>query len=363
MSRLVSALTTGDHPRLRPRTIRMYAARLPPALSANSDTTQQYLYMQASAQSAPSAQPPPPRPLDSLGTDARISARALLQNDMGLDCSAYAVTQQYERKQFMRYSAPYIPYGFQARLWSKLYVIAFFRRRSLAAVAAEPGHRRLPTPTSLVPGGHTPASAATRSPRRATNFFACAGRSSSSTAALLFLPSCYYVPPRPVSSYCQATHACSPGRAAAKDHQADRQPNNNDDGGGLFRRHAGGGPTPPGGGADARTEDVPASHCIRQQGAHVRAAAPAAGHHRCPSESFISSISLPTHTICNQRSLSPACGSSCLRDERSAHHQLPARSSSVVSPQQAHVRLVTVTAQPDGPSSLAAAAERLRCGC
>ena len=29
----------------------MYAARLPPQLSANSDTTQQYLYMQARARS------------------------------------------------------------------------------------------------------------------------------------------------------------------------------------------------------------------------------------------------------------------------------------------------------------------------
>jgi len=60
--------------------LEMYAARVPPAITTNSDSTLSYLYM---------------------------------QNDMGLDCSVYAVTQQYERKQYMRYTIPFTPYGFQ----------------------------------------------------------------------------------------------------------------------------------------------------------------------------------------------------------------------------------------------------------
>ena len=58
----------------------MYIARVPPPVTGNSDSTLGYLYM---------------------------------QNDMGLDCSVYAVTHQYERKQYMRYSTAFIPYGFQ----------------------------------------------------------------------------------------------------------------------------------------------------------------------------------------------------------------------------------------------------------
>lgn len=32
-----------------------------------------------------------------------------MQNQMGLDCSVYAVTQQYERKHYMRFTQPFIP--------------------------------------------------------------------------------------------------------------------------------------------------------------------------------------------------------------------------------------------------------------
>lgn len=32
-----------------------------------------------------------------------------MQDKMGLDCSAYAVTHQFERKHYMRYSQPFQP--------------------------------------------------------------------------------------------------------------------------------------------------------------------------------------------------------------------------------------------------------------